>query len=66
MATRKRSGRAERCLWTGKGQWEGWKLESWNRKGYEILNLTRPKHTPFYSIMSSPNVVRLALKKGRK
>lgn len=54
-----------RTLWQGKQKWKGWMLESPKPrgKGYQILNLTRPKDTPIYSIMASPNVIRIAFKR---
>jgi hypothetical protein len=54
----------EKLLWRGKGKWKGWRLGSPKAKGkgYVIVNLTRLKNTPLYSIMSSPNVIRLAYK----
>ena len=54
----------EKLLWRGKGKWKGWRLVSPKAKGkgYVIVNLTRPENTPIYSIMSSPNVIRLAYK----
>jgi hypothetical protein len=66
MATTRRPTQ-EKLLWRGKGKWKGWRLESPKAKGkgYVIVNLTRPKDTPIYSIMSSPNVIRLAFKRRK-
>lgn len=60
MASNKRSVRGKQTLW------KGWTLKCWKHNGYQILSLVRPKHTPIYSILSSPNVIRLAFKKGSK
>lgn len=49
----------------GEGKWKGWKVRSRKRGGYLIVNLTRPKDTPIYSIMSSPNVIRFAFKQRK-
>jgi hypothetical protein len=60
------TGKSNReVLWQGKGKWIGWRVDSWKTKrGYLIVNLTRPKASPIYSVMTSPNVLRLAFRKG--